>query len=218
MESKISIAPTLELERELFQRGFKFIAGVDEVGRGALAGPVSVGIAVIDESISDIPAKLRDSKLISKTVRENLIPNLITWGIDRAVGHASPAEIDQVGIVGGLRIAWQRAMAQLSVKPDHVILDGKHNWLADPNNLFETSSSDLAVTMKIKADQHCATVAAASVLAKVERDNLMFEADTKYPNYGFAGNVGYGSSQHMEAIREHGATDFHRRSWNLPTS
>lgn len=218
MESKISTAPTLDLERQIFQSGFKFVAGVDEVGRGALAGPVSVGVSVIDVSISDFPLKLRDSKLISKAIRENLIPDLLNWGIDRAVGHASPAEIDELGIVGGLRIAWQRALEKLSVKPDHVILDGKHNWLTDPNNLFETDQTDLAVTMKIKADQHCASVAAASVLAKVERDNLMYEADRTYPNYGFAGNVGYGSSQHMAAIRAHGATDFHRRSWNLPTA
>lgn len=218
MESKISTAPTLDLEKELFQSGFKLIAGIDEVGRGALAGPVSVGVTVLDESITEFPPKLRDSKLISKTVRENLVPDLLKWGLDRAVGHASPAEIDEFGIVGGLRIAWQRAVEKLTVKPDHVILDGKHNWLIDPNNLFQTSQTELAVTMKIKADQHCASVAAASVLAKVERDNLMYEADRNYPNYGFAGNVGYGSSQHMAAIREFGATEFHRRSWNLPTA
>lgn len=217
VELKISPAPTLELESQLLHSGFTAVAGVDEVGRGALAGPVSVGVAVVDLSVITVPQKLRDSKLISKTVRQNLIAELTNWSPDFAVGHASPIEIDQVGIVSALRLAWQRAYAQLNLKPDHIILDGKHNWIADPANLFSETGLDIPVTMKIKADQHCASVAAASVLAKVQRDQLMSEADSLYPEYGFAGNVGYGSAKHMDAIRQHGATDFHRRSWNLPT-
>lgn len=210
MELKINPVPTLELEQQLLNSGCKLVAGVDEVGRGALAGPVSVGIAVVDLSIKSIPEKLRDSKLISKTARENLIPRLQDWSIDYAIGHASPSEIDKVGIVGALVKAWQRAFEQLGKKPDHLILDGKHNWLAGHANI--------SVTMKIKADQNCASVAAASVLAKVERDGLMQKASVKYPNYGFDGNVGYGSAKHMAAIKQFGATKFHRRSWNLPTS
>lgn len=210
MALKINLAPTLDLEQQLLKSGSKFVAGVDEVGRGALAGPVSVGIAVVDLSVKAIPEKLRDSKLISKPVRENLIPQLQEWTIDYAIGHASPSEIDKVGIVGALVKAWQRAFDQLSKKPDHLILDGKHNWLAGQANL--------GITMKIKADQHCASVAAASVLAKVERDSLMQKASVKYPKYGFDGNVGYGSAKHMAAIKEFGATQFHRRSWNLPTA
>lgn len=183
------------------------------MGRGALAGPVSVGVAVIDPKVITIPEKLRDSKLISKTVRENLIPVLTQWVKAYAVGHASPAEIDEFGIIAGLRIAWQRAYDQLEIKPDHLILDGKHNWLISE----EDPKPSIPVSMKIKADQHCASVAAASVLAKVERDGLMRAADQSFPNYGFAGNVGYGSAKHMDAIRKYGATEFHRRSWNLPT-
>ena len=210
MELKTNLIPTLELEQQLLKAGSKFIAGVDEVGRGALAGPVMVGICVVDLSVTSIPEKLRDSKLISKSVRENLVPKLGEWSIDYAIGQASPSEIDKVGIVGALVKAWQRAFDQLTNKPDHMILDGKHNWLAQ--------QSDIDVTMKIKADQHCASVAAASVLAKVERDQLMQKASAKYPKYGFEGNVGYGSAKHMAAIREFGATEFHRRSWNLPTA
>lgn len=217
MALKTNPAPTLELEQQLFNSGFNYIAGVDEVGRGALAGPVSVGVAVVSQTINTVPEKLRDSKLISKSVRENLVPVLQNWVTDYAIGHASPQEIDDVGIIGALRLAWQRAYAQLELKPDHIILDGKHNWLIAPDDLLSSTEIDVPVTVKIKADQHCAAVAAASVLAKVTRDLLMVEADRKYPEYGFAGNVGYGSSAHLAAIRDLGATDFHRRSWKLPT-
>lgn len=208
---KINNPPTLELEVELLNTGVKYVAGVDEVGRGALAGPVSVGIAVVDLTVGEVPQKLRDSKLIAKSVRENLIAPINAWAVSSAVGHAQPEEIDEVGIVAALRIAYYRAFEELAVKPDHVILDGKHNWIVSD------SVPQMPVTMKIKADQHCASVAAASVLAKVERDNLMVAAAEQYPEYGFAGNVGYGAAAHMQAIRTHGATNFHRRSWNLPT-
>ena len=220
MELKISSQPpTLDLERELFSAGAKFIAGVDEVGRGALAGPVSVGVAIVCDQTLSVPTGLRDSKQISRVARENLIAPVIAWVVDYAVGHVAASEIDQIGIVPALRLAWVRAHQQLATKPDHVILDGKHNWLLEPeNDLFATPISDivLPVTMKIKADATCASVSAASVLAKVERDNLMREAALIYPAFGWEGNVGYGSAQHMSAIAKLGATDLHRNSWNLP--
>jgi len=213
---KTNLPPTLELESSLIKTGAKFVAGVDEVGRGALAGPVSVGVAVLDATVSNVPDKLRDSKLISKSIRENLVPELKNWVSDFAIGHASPAEIDEFGIIAALRLAWIRAFENLTHKPNAVILDGKHNWLVGKSNLFSETEIDLPVSMKIKADQYCASVAAASVLAKVERDQLMHQADSDFPQYGFAGNVGYGSAKHMKAIQEHGASVFHRRSWNLP--
>lgn len=220
VELKISSQPpTLELERELFSSGAKFVAGVDEVGRGALAGPVCVGVAVVCEQTLQVPNGLRDSKQISRVARENLIAPVIAWVVDYAVGHVAASEIDQIGIVPALRLAWVRAHQQLGTKPDHVILDGKHNWLLEPDNdLFTTPISDivLPVTMKIKADAYCASVSAASVLAKVERDALMREAALIYPDFGWEGNVGYGSAQHMSAISQFGATDLHRKSWNLP--
>jgi len=220
VELKISSQPpTLDLERELFSAGAKFIAGVDEVGRGALAGPVSVGVAIVCDQTLSVPTGLRDSKQISRVARENLIAPVIAWVVDYAVGHVAASEIDQIGIVPALRLAWVRAHQQLATKPDHVILDGKHNWLLEPeNDLFATPISDivLPVTMKIKADATCASVSAASVLAKVERDNLMREAALIYPAFGWEGNVGYGSAQHMSAIAKLGATDLHRNSWNLP--
>jgi len=216
-ELKIKLPPTLELESELLKTGAKYIAGVDEVGRGALAGPVSVGVAIVDATITSVPEKLRDSKLISKSIRENLIPELKNWAVDHAIGHASPAEIDEMGIIAALKLAWERAYQILTFKPNAVILDGKHNWLTSKSELFSKGELVIPVSMKIKADQHCASVAAASVLAKVERDQLMVKADNEFPQYGFAGNVGYGIAKHMRDIQEYGASDFHRRSWNLPT-
>ena len=222
MELKISAqSPTLELERELINAGAQFVGGVDEVGRGALAGPVSVGVAIVCDQTLQVPVGLRDSKQISRITREKLIAPVSAWVVDYAVGHVAANEIDQIGIVPALRLAWVRAYQQLGTKPDHVILDGKHNWLLEPDNdLFTSPISDivLPVTMKIKADASCASVSAASVLAKVERDNLMREAALIYPNFGWEGNVGYGSAQHMSAIAQLGATQLHRKSWNLPAS
>ena len=214
----MSGAPTLELEKSLHAMGARFVAGVDEVGRGALAGPVSVGIAVVDATVGDVPSALRDSKVISRLTRERLIDPVSNWVIDSAIGHASPQEIDEVGIVAALRIAWTRAHEMLKTKPNHVILDGKHNWIAEPEtDLFSAGSGiEVPVTMKIKADAACASVAAASVLAKVARDALMREAALLHPDYGWDGNVGYGSAGHMSALTKFGATTFHRRSWKLP--
>ena len=212
--------PTLDVEQSLHAQGFTYVAGVDEVGRGALAGPVSVGIAVVDAQVGMAPERLRDSKVISRSVREALIDPVSNWVVDYAIGHAQPTEIDDVGIVAALRLAWTRAHEQLAIKPDCVILDGKHNWIATPeSDLFtDRVGIEVPVTMKIKADAACASVAAASVLAKVARDELMREAAKRFPVYGWDGNVGYGSTEHMEALRQHGATEFHRRSWNLPTA
>jgi ribonuclease HII len=214
----MSSAPTLDVEQSLHSQGARFVAGVDEVGRGALAGPVSVGIAVVDSTVGIVPEKLRDSKVISRTVREGLVAPLQAWLVDSAVGHAEASEIDEVGIVAALRLAWVRAYERLSIKPEHVILDGKHNWIALPeSDLFaQNAGIHIPVTMKVKADAACASVAAASVLAKVERDDGMRQAALKFPGYGWEGNVGYGSAGHMQALRDLGTTPLHRRSWNLP--
>lgn len=214
----MTITPTLELERELFAQGVKYVGGVDEVGRGAIAGPVTVGVAVIDASVTDFPQGLRDSKLMSKPAREKIIDATQDWVISHALGSASAQEIDDIGIVNALRLAWTRAYAELEIVPDHVILDGKHNWIAPAEvNLLTPDFIDIPVTMKIKADAHCAVVAAASVLAKVSRDQEMIRLHDLHPEFGWNSNVGYGAAAHMQAISELGATEYHRRSWNLPT-
>lgn len=214
----MTITPTLDLERELFARGVKFVGGVDEVGRGAIAGPVTVGVAVIDAQVPEFPQGLRDSKLMSKPAREKIIQSTQDWVVAHALGSASAQEIDDIGIVNALRLAWMRAYAELEVVPDHVILDGKHNWIAPTDvNLMTPDFIDIPVTMKIKADAHCAVVAAASVLAKVSRDQEMVRLHEEHPQFGWNSNVGYGAAVHMQAIAELGATEYHRRSWNLPT-
>jgi len=149
-----SAAPTLELERELFSTGVKYIAGVDEVGRGALAGPVSVGVAIVSAETVQVPAGLRDSKQISRTAREKLIEPVSAWVVEYAIGHVAASEIDEIGIVPALRLAWVRAHQQLSIKPDHVILDGKHNWLLEPeSDLFTTPISDIVVVARVNLSQ-----------------------------------------------------------------
>lgn len=214
----MAITPTLDLERELFAQGVKFVGGVDEVGRGAIAGPVTVGVAVIDAQVPEFPKGLRDSKLMSKPAREKIIQSTQDWVVAHALGSASAQEIDDIGIVNALRLAWMRAYGELEVVPDHVILDGKHNWIAPTDvNLLTPNFIDIPVTMKIKADAHCAVVAAASVLAKVSRDQEMVRLHEVHPQFGWNSNVGYGAEVHMQAIAELGATEYHRRSWNLPT-
>jgi len=217
------MSPTLELENELFTQGHAVVAGVDEVGRGALAGPVTVGIAIITQPVSPIPAGLRDSKDMTRLARENIIAAVHAWVSEYAIGSATAQEIDEVGIVNALRLAWLRAHAQLTVKPSHVILDGKHNWITTPRSDLFSGVGDLGeepvdvpVTMKVKADAHCGVVAAASVLAKVHRDAYMRQLAGEFPLYDWEGNVGYGAAVHMDAIRKHGTTIYHRRSWNLP--
>ncbi len=211
-------APTMDLEKSLFAQGFEFVAGVDEVGRGSLAGPVSVGIAVIDKSVKHPPKQIRDSKQMTAKARMASIELITDWTIARAVGSASAIEIDEIGIINALRLAWTRAYQELDIKPSHVILDGKHNWLEPKRiDLFtaDIPQVNVPVTLKVKADASCASVAAASVLAKVTRDQYMVELAQENPEYGWSTNVGYGSAKHLDAIRTHGLTDFHRKSWNL---
>ena len=214
--------PTLDFENNLFSRGAKLIAGMDEVGRGCLAGPVSVGVAVISIDCINPPENLADSKLLTHEQREELLPLVKTWVKDFAVGHASNNEIDEIGLTRALRRAGRRALVQLVTKPDHLILDGKHNWLMpekETQNMFEQEfddgslSVDLKIITQIKADLTCASVAAASIVAKTTRDQMMAELSKEFPNYFWAENKGYAAPEHLEAIKSFGATKYHRVSW-----
>jgi ribonuclease HII len=214
--------PTLDFENNLFSRGAKLIAGMDEVGRGCLAGPVSVGVAVISIENINPPENLADSKLLTHEQREELLPLVKTWVKDFAVGHASNNEIDEIGLTRALRRAGRRALVQLVTKPDHLILDGKHNWLMpekETQNMFEQEfddgplSVDLKIITQIKADLTCASVAAASIVAKTTRDQMMAELSKEFPNYFWAENKGYAAPEHLEAIKSFGATKYHRVSW-----
>ncbi|WP_207346206.1 ribonuclease HII [Arthrobacter sp. E3] len=218
-------APTMEWERELAAQGYQLVAGCDEVGRGSLAGPVSVGVVIIHaDTAAELPG-VKDSKLLRPLVREALVPAIADWAAASAVGHASAQEIDDVGLVAALRLAGARAMAQAAATlvPDFVILDGNQDWLSTPEqpalDLFAAAAQAPAVPWRIqtriKADMTCLSVASASVLAKVERDGIMAGLAEQFPAFGWQTNMGYGTAAHRAAIAELGPTDYHRKSWRL---
>lgn len=184
--------------------------GVDEVGRGALAGPVMIGVVVVAIDQSDVPG-LRDSKLLSPRRREQLVPHIQEWCLHWAVGSASAAVIDAHGIMAAMRHAAADAFAAIGAASplpvDLIIVDGPHNWLAD------AAPEGMRIHSEAKADQRYASVAAASVLAKVERDRIMVELHERHPVYQWQANKGYGSASHRAAIRAHGVSPWHRASW-----
>ena len=204
--------PNFEAETLLHQSGARFVIGCDEVGRGAIAGPVAVGLCVVDAAVGPFPVGLRDSKLLSEKRREILAPEASTWALFSAVGLATALEVDTVGIIAALGLAGKRALAQLhkagaSIRESTILLDGSHDWLSP------ALASPLTVTTRVKADRDCASVSAASVIAKVHRDRIMIAAHNASPGYGWASNKGYGSALHFAAIAEIGASDFHRKTW-----
>ena len=217
--------PDRSLEKALLET-YDCVGGLDEVGRGALAGPVSVGLAIVARRTDDdFPEGLADSKQLTARARTVLIEPVRGWLVDHAVAHASPAEIDEHGIVGALRVAGLRALQQVADRghaPGVIILDGVADWLTalEGAHVSETAPAPAEVPstppvhMEVKADARCAVVAAASVLAKVERDRLM--ADLDDPGYGWASNKGYASPAHIRGLTSLGASDQHRRSWHLP--
>lgn len=231
--------PTLEVEHELIfadrapqgpfrpvqTAGTMVVAGMDEVGRGALAGPVTVGVAVVDASTGPAPSRLRDSKLLRPAVREALVPEIAAWVLSARTGSATPEEVDALGIVGALRLAGRRALAALAPehRPDLVLLDGVHDWLTEPAAELwgELSPADPApawrspVRTVVKGDMSCASIAAASVVAKVDRDRVMEDLHQQYPAYGWGRNKGYGAAAHRTALLDHGLTPHHRKSWKL---
>lgn len=228
--------PDRRTETELLA-SHTLVGGMDEVGRGALAGPVSVGLAIVGAATPDaFPRGLADSKQLSPARREALVEPCRAWLIDSAVAHAQPAEIDALGIVGALRLAGARALAQVGERghaPGIIILDGSVDWLTRPDaDLLTALRPDPAgpdappdapqegprqippVRTQIGADARCAVVAAASVLAKVERDALM--TGLADPGYDWASNKGYATPSHVAGLERLGACDQHRRSWRLP--
>jgi ribonuclease HII len=218
-------APSLRFERTLLRGGVRHLAACDEVGRGALSGPVTIGIVVISSATRTAPHGVRDSKLLTPEARERLVPKIQRWASCWAVGHATPAEIDEFGIIPALRLAGHRALGQLALAPDQVLLDGNHDYLTPPEQdaLFgaPTPLEGLAehvppVLTRIKADLTCAAVAAASILAKTTRDALMAELDLQHPEYCWAENKGYSAPAHIDALARFGPTAHHRRSWSLP--
>jgi len=219
--------PHLRHERVLLREGATLVAGMDEVGRGSLAGPVSVGVVVVDAGTRSAPRGVADSKLLTPAARTALLPALGRWGLARAVGHASAAEIDELGIIAALRLAGTRALTtvvEVVGRVDVVLLDGSHDWLTTPAPALDLFAAveeappapAPRVRMRVKADRTCASVAAASVLAKCERDAMMVGLAAHHPAYRWDENKGYASPDHLAALRELGPSELHRRSWRLP--
>lgn len=212
--------PSLNLERELWAAGHRFVIGMDEVGRGAIAGPVAVGVSLIDRdgkaNSQPWPEKLCDSKLISEKVRNELLAPVSDWVEASAVGMVSAQRIDSEGIVAALAAAGADALRELlndsllrqAIAQDGavIILDGSHNWLGE-------KAMGMPVMVKTKADRDCVSVAAASVISKVQRDSLMIRLANQHQAYGFDGHKGYASEAHIRAIHEHGPSSEHRLTW-----
>ena len=229
--------PTLELERTLAAQGYDVIVGFDEVGRGSLAGPVMVGAAAIwarDLPTLTVPEGVADSKMLTEHRREAIFHPLRRWCASSAVGQASNTEIDEWGITYALGVAALRALDELERQlgigsatqtPQSVIrvggiLDGPNDYITATLGTFDMPDVPVPahIITKVKGDQHCATVAAAAVIAKVTRDHLMVDiakGNPAYEPYGWARNKGYGSQVHRDAIAKYGPTPLHRLSWHL---
>ena len=208
------VAPRLTVERRLLRENALVIA-CDEVGRGALAGPVAVGAVAVDAARARrrVPEGLRDSKLVAEHHRPAVAERAAAWVQASAVGWASAQEIDAVGIIRALGLAAVRALAQLQAAGVDtgaavVILDGNHDYITPAGGL-------LPVQPIVKADRDCASAAAASVLAKVARDGLMVQLHDEAPAYQRARNKGYASLEHRAAIRAQGLSRHHRASWAI---
>lgn len=198
----------LRFERQCWESGLIRPAGVDEAGRGPLAGPVVAAAVVMEREFAEreISAALdglNDSKQLTEQRREAFFKILTSSpSISFSVGMASVEEIDSLNILAATHVAMARAVAGLSVRPDHVLVDG-----------LPVKGLGVPSTAIVKGDSKSLFIAAASVVAKVTRDRIMCELDAKYPEYGFSRHKGYGSARHMRALLEHGPSEAHRRSF-----
>lgn len=206
-----SAPPGLNVERSCWEAGAATVVGIDEVGRGAWAGPVTVAALVV--SSERRINKVRDSKMLTITQRERLYDRIAAWTPAFAIGHASPEECDGLGMTEALRLAGERALDGLAAAgfaPDRILLDGHFDYLARGEQ----------VQTIVKGDATSLGIAAASVMAKVTRDRMMAEEAECYPGFGFERNVGYPAPHHQAALAAYGPTAIHRRSWifmdNLP--
>jgi ribonuclease HII len=191
-------APGLLVERGLRASGLEVLVGMDEVGRGAWAGPLTVGAAIVP--LDRRVYKIRDSKLLTEDEREALFDRIAGWCDAWSVGHASAEECDELGMSDAQRLAAQRALAGLGTVPDHVLLDGKWDFVG-------------GATRIVRGDRTSLSIAAASILAKVSRDRMMREVADNYPGYNFEANKGYPCPVHKSAIQAWGPSAVHRRSW-----
>ncbi|WP_424949516.1 ribonuclease HII [Deinococcus sp.] len=192
-------SPDFSLERQHWRRGFFRVAGVDEAGRGAWAGPVTVAAVILPSALQD--TGFDDSKVLSATQRQRLAREVRRVAVAWAVEHAWPDEIDRLNILGATHAAALRAVAKLDPKAQALVTD------------YLKLRTDLPLLAPPRADALSLSVAAASILAKTERDLLMTGLDEQFPGYGFAGHKGYGAPQHREALARLGVSAMHRRSY-----
>lgn len=197
--------PSLDLEAQLLKT-YDLVIGVDEVGRGCLAGPVAVGAVAINSShLESLPKGIRDSKLIAESKRDALAEAVKLWA-KFEVGYSAVQVIELQGITSALKLAAIAAIKPLITGKTIVLLDGSHNWLAD-------AGLEADVTLRVKADRDHASVSAAALVAKVARDSLMRELAGSFPEYSWESNKGYASESHIAALQRLGPTEHHRLSW-----
>ncbi len=195
-------SPSLDFEHRLWDSGLRFVVGIDEVGRGSWAGPLTIAALIVPRDHRLY--KVRDSKMLTEAEREVMHDRIVEWADRISVGHASPAECDTLGMSAAQRLAARRALDGLAAPVDHVLVDG--NW-----NFVE----GVDTTMIIKGDTISLSIAAASIIAKVTRDRLMRKFDLRHPGYSFASNKGYPCPRHKAALVAMGPSAIHRRSWSF---
>jgi ribonuclease HII len=223
------VRPNDRLERSLTEEGFELVAGLDEVGRGAWAGPVSVGVAVYPGRVR-APKDLRDSKMLTEERREAVFPLVTEWCTDWSVGHADPMECDRLGMTAALRLAARRALAGLASVPHVIVMDGGHDYVSEPKEPsgpgpgsrppgpgrpgYAASLAVPPIRTVVKGDAKCVSIAAASIVAKVVRDRMMRGLSASFPAFDLDRNKGYPSPTHRTALAGFGLTSLHRRSWS----
>lgn len=188
-----------EYENELYNKGIKYIAGVDEVGRGPLVGPVVTAAVILPVDFYD--ERINDSKKVTEKKREMLYDVIMENAVSVGIGMSSSEVIDEINILEATKKAMKEALNNLSVKPEHVLIDAVKLDI------------DIPSTSIIKGDAKSQSIAAASIMAKVTRDRMMYELDKEHPEYDFAHNKGYGTKKHIEAIRKYGILKEHRKSF-----
>ena len=228
---QVSLTPRLaigvqpgELEEEGFSLGFKTVAGLDEVGRGPLAGPVMAAAVIFPRGF--VHPDITDSKLLTAKKREALVPLIKEVALAWGVGSAEHHEIDRINILQASLLAMARALRRMELEPDYLLIDGIHeipqpllvDSLIRDSNHWNTKNENTVNTIPCQktvkhGDRLCLSIAAASILAKVARDRLMTDYDQSYPEYGFAGHKGYGCASHLRAIQKYGPSPIHRKSF-----
>lgn len=205
------IFPTLKIEQQLWRQGYCYVCGLDEVGRGSFAGPVVVGAVIFPSPRFNrgknvlLPKGIADSKLLSAKKREKLDDQIKQIALSWSVGEIGVRDINKFGIGKATQMAFRKALKNLSTKADFVLIDAF--YVKHFNRKRQRPIKD--------GDKICASISAASIIAKVYRDKLMEKVSPKYPQYGFSKNKGYGTKEHQEAIKKHGLTRIHRKSFKL---